>query len=99
MTPRKEEVPREKPWLWRRTAMISSSSEMLPMQSVRSAYLAHAQGTPGQQPSARPEAHTLACMHQQDAHGHLQCPNMSNQATCLSLVHRLCLQGLRLFSI
>jgi hypothetical protein len=39
VTPRKAEVPREKPWLWRRTAMISSSSEMLSMHSVRSAYL------------------------------------------------------------
>ncbi len=39
MTPRKEEVPREKPWLWRRTAMISSSRLILSMHSVRSAYL------------------------------------------------------------
>ena len=39
MTPRKVEVPREKPWLCRRTAMMSSSSEMPCMHSVRSAYL------------------------------------------------------------
>ena len=39
MTPRKAEVPREKPCDWRRTAIISSSSEMLSMHSVRSAYL------------------------------------------------------------
>lgn len=39
VTPRKVDVPREKPWLWRRTAMISSSSVMLSRQAVRSAYL------------------------------------------------------------
>lgn len=39
VTPRKEEVPLEKPWLCLRTAMISSSTEMLPMHSVRSEYL------------------------------------------------------------
>ena len=41
VTPRKVEVPREKPWLCRRTAMMSSSSEMPCMHSVRSAYLRH----------------------------------------------------------
>ena len=46
MTPRKEEVPREKPWLWRRTAMMSSSKLMLSMHSVRSAYLCQ-HGVPG----------------------------------------------------
>ena len=39
VTPRKVEVPREKPWLWRRTAMISSSRLMLSRHSVSSAYL------------------------------------------------------------
>lgn len=39
MTPRKAEVPREKPCDWRRTAMMSSSRLMLSMHSVRSAYL------------------------------------------------------------
>ena len=39
MTPRKVEVPREKPWLCLRTAMMSSSREMSCMHSVRSAYL------------------------------------------------------------
>ena len=33
VTPRKVEVPREKPWLCRRTAMMSSSSEMPCMHS------------------------------------------------------------------
>ncbi len=42
MTPRKVEVPREKPWLCLRTAMMSSSKEMSCMHSVRSAYLAEA---------------------------------------------------------
>ncbi len=39
VTPRKAEVPRLKPWLWRRTAMISSSRLMLSMHSIRSEYL------------------------------------------------------------
>ncbi len=39
MTPRKVDVPREKPWLCLRTAMMSSSKEMSCMHSVRSAYL------------------------------------------------------------
>ena len=39
VTPRKAEVPRLKPWLCRRTAMISSSKLMLSMQSIRSEYL------------------------------------------------------------
>ena len=37
-------MPREKPWLWRLTAMISSSRLMLSMHSVRSLYL-HANAT------------------------------------------------------
>ena len=39
VTPRKADVPRLKPWLCRRTAMMSSSRLMLSMHSIRSEYL------------------------------------------------------------
>ena len=39
-------MPRLKPWLWRLTAMISSSRLMLSMQRVRSVYL-HMDGQGG----------------------------------------------------
>ena len=57
VTPRKVDVPREKPWLWRRTAMISSSSVMLSRQAVRSAYL-HARPLSAPPPGCRPSVVT-----------------------------------------
>jgi hypothetical protein len=44
VTPRKDDEPREKPWLWRRTAMTSSSRLMLSMHAVSAAYLATGAG-------------------------------------------------------